>query len=106
MATTSQAMQSLLDSPAMAAPPGLEHNFINPPNLRTEFYVDVTICFIVSVVAVGIHMWTKVRLIRKVNIEDCKNLSPASLVFFLNKALTEYKTSVSWHLYVIIDPHP
>lgn len=73
MATTSQAMQSLLDSPAMAAPPGLEHNFAHPPSLKTDYYVDLTSCFIVSVVAVGIRMWTKILLIKKVNIEDCKN---------------------------------
>ena len=73
MAPTSQAIQSLLDLPAMAAPPGLKHNFVNPPTLRTEFYVDLTVCLIVSVVAVCIRMWTKARLIRKVNIEDCKD---------------------------------
>lgn len=73
MATTSSEMQNLLDSPAMAAPPGLKHNFVNPPSLNTVLCVDFSVCFIVSAVAVVIRMWTKVRLIRKVEIEDCKD---------------------------------
>lgn len=40
MATISQAMQSLLDSPAMAVSPGLEHIFVHPPSEKTGYYVD------------------------------------------------------------------
>lgn len=75
MATTSQAIQKLLDAPAMAAPPGLKHNLVNPPNLDTEFYIDLNLCLIVSILAVCMRVWTKARLIRKVKIEDCKNFS-------------------------------
>lgn len=75
MATTSQAMQQLFEGPAMAVPSGLTHNFVNPPNLETEFYVDLNLCLIVSILAVCIRMWTKVCLIRKVQIEDCKDFS-------------------------------
>lgn len=64
MATTSSEMQNLLDSPAMAAPPRLKHNFV----MNTVLCVDFGVCFIVSAVAVVIRMWIKVRLIRKVEI--------------------------------------
>lgn len=85
MATTSQEMQNLLDSPAMAAPPPLMHNFVNPPNLNTVLCVDFGVCLIVSAVAVVIRMWTKVRLIRKVEIEDCKDSTFGPLRSFLER---------------------
>lgn len=93
MATISQATQKLLDTPAMPAPPGLKHNFINPPNLKTEFYVDLNLCLIIAILAVCMRIWTKVRLIRKVEIEDCKDFS-----FPLGNSrrlkANKYKTSV------------
>lgn len=57
----------------MAVPPGLKPNFVNPPTLETEFYVDLNVCLIVSILAVCIRMWTKVCFMRKVQIEDCKD---------------------------------
>lgn len=94
MATTSQAIQKLLEGPAMAVPPGLQHTFVNPSNMETEFYVDLYICLILSILAVCIRMWNKVCVIRKVEIEDCKD-SSLPLGHFRKSRADDYKTSVS-----------
>lgn len=86
MTATSQAVQKLLEEPAMAVPPGLKQNFVDPPNLETEFHVDLNVCLIVSVLAVCIRMWTKVCLIRKVQIEDCKDSSSPLSHFIFRQA--------------------
>ena len=75
MAIESMELRILLNSPAMAAPPGMQHNFVNPANLNAEGYAAVITCLAVSVLAVGIRMWTKVRLVRKVLLEDCNFIS-------------------------------
>lgn len=94
MAITSQATQKLLDIPAMPTFPGLKHNFINPPNLKIEFYVDLNLYLIIAILAVCMRVWIKVRLIRKVEIEDCKDFS---FLFSNSRRLraNKYKTSMS-----------
>lgn len=47
-ATKSPLTEDVLNSPAMAAPPGLAYNFVNPPNLDTEYYIDLLICLTIS----------------------------------------------------------
>lgn len=69
-----QLLQKALDGPAMALPPGVKPNFVNPPNLEKDFYVDLILCLTISVLVVCMRMWTKARLVRKVQIEDCKKL--------------------------------
>ncbi len=69
---TSGRIQKLLDGPASPAPPGIKHNFINPSDMKPELQIDLTICLIISTVAVFMVMWTKLRLISKFVIEDCK----------------------------------
>ncbi len=68
-------LQKMLDGPAIAAPPGTHHNFVNPASFQTESNVVVGICLAVSVLAVGMRMWTKLRLVRKVVLEDCNLIS-------------------------------
>lgn len=69
-----QLLQKALDGPAMTPPPGVKPNFVNPPNLEKEFYIDLILCLTISVLVVCMRMWTKARLVRKVQIEDCKKL--------------------------------
>lgn len=71
-----QLLQKALDGPAIVPPPGVKPNFFNPPNLEKEFYVDLILCLTISVLVVCMRMWTKARLVRKVQIEDCKKLPP------------------------------
>lgn len=77
-----QLLQKLLNGPAMAPPPGITPNFVNPPNLEKEFYIDLILCLTISVLAVCMRMWTKARVMRKVQIEDCKSMPPADALFF------------------------
>ena len=79
-ATKAQILENLLNSPALEAPPGLTHNFVNPPNLETAFYIDVVLSITISFLVVCIRIWTKARLIRKFGREDCK---PPSILFLL-----------------------
>ncbi|MCJ1347166.1 hypothetical protein MMC31_005387, partial [Peltigera leucophlebia] len=65
-----QQLQKLLNGPGMAPPPGIKPNFVNPPNLEKEFYIDLILCLTISVLVVGMRMWTKARVMRKVVIED------------------------------------
>lgn len=62
---------SFLDDPALPAPPGEHHNFVNPTNMAMASRFTFSLCLAVSVLAVGMRMWTKARLIRKVVLEDC-----------------------------------
>ena len=83
-----QLLQKALDGPAMAPPLGLKPNFVNPPNLEKEFYIDLILCLTISVLVVCMRLWTKARLMGKVQIEDCKSCAPwfpysSFLVFLL-----------------------
>lgn len=80
-----QLLQKLLNGPGMAPPPGVKPNFVNPPNLEKEFYIDLILCLTISVLVVAMRMWTKVRVMRKVMIEDCKRklTTPRFFCFFL-----------------------
>lgn len=75
MTTTSTWAQNLLNSPAMAAPSGVHSNFVNPSNFSTDAYVIVAISLTVWVGAVDMRMWTQIRLIHKVFLEDCSSFS-------------------------------
>lgn len=67
--------QTFLNNPAMIAPPGEHYNFLNPPNRNTASQGVIVSCLILSVLAVGMRMWTKTRVVRKVVWEDCKSTS-------------------------------
>ena len=73
-ATKAQLLEHKLNLPALAAPPGLTHKFVNPSNLETAYYIDVVLCMTVSSLVVCMRIWTKARLIRKFGREDCKQL--------------------------------
>jgi hypothetical protein len=72
-ATITMDLKSVLDGPAMRAPPGEHHNFVNPSNMTITGRAVFSLCLIISVFAVGMRMWTKARLIRKVVLEDCNS---------------------------------
>lgn len=78
-ATKPQLYELVLDLPALAAPPGVTPNFINPSNLQTEHYIVLVLSLVLSSLVVCMRMWTKARLIRKFGREDCKELSHAAL---------------------------
>jgi hypothetical protein len=57
--------QSLLDERAMTAPPGVSDNFVNSINMTSKGYAVITTCLVVSVLAVGMRLWKKTRLIQQ-----------------------------------------
>lgn len=62
-----------LSDPAMPAPPGMRSNFANPSDLKTEGLILIIFCLTVSTFVVSMRMWTKIRLLRKVVLEDCNS---------------------------------
>lgn len=78
-ATKSLLLEHALNLPALAVPPGLTHNFVNPSDLETEFYIVMILCLTISSLVVCMRMWTKARLIRKFGREDCKELSHSAV---------------------------
>ena len=72
MALTAAAEQAKLNGPAMAPPPGVVPNFVDPPNLRHIVILVLTLCMTFSAIAVLLRMYTKVFILRKVVFEDCR----------------------------------
>lgn len=58
----------------MFSTPEENHNFVNPADLRDGGYAVVILCLTISMLAVGVRMWTKIRLVRKVLLEDCNSV--------------------------------
>ena len=70
MQRASTELQALLDKPALAAPPGMHHNFVNPTNLTTEAQIITICCLSLSVIAVGMRVWTNTRVVRRAVLEE------------------------------------
>lgn len=80
MASTGAAVEAKLNGPAMHPPPGVEPNFVDPPNLEHIFILVLTLCVSFSAIAVFLRMYTKLFILRKVAFEDCRfqSLRPSS----------------------------
>ena len=78
-------IQNQLDGPALAPPPGVTPNFVNPPSFFTFSVVVVTLCLLFSTLAICMRMYTKLYIIRRVVLEDCK-LNRVSLTFLFGNA--------------------
>lgn len=94
MAATKSIPEQVFNLPALETPPGATPDFINPPDLTTEFYIDLVLCLTISSLAVCMRMWTKARLIQKVGREDCKEFSIRP-VKFSNYRADEFQGSAS-----------
>ena len=88
----------MLDLPALAAPPGLAHNFVNPSNMETEYYIVLILSLTISLLLVCMRMWTKAHLIQKFGREDCEELS-ISPINLMKLGADDLQGSASWHLY-------
>lgn len=73
-ATKHITLNQMLDLPALAAPLGLTHSFVNPSDKETEYYIALVLSLSISLLVVCMRMWTKAHLIRKFGREDCKKL--------------------------------
>ena len=73
-----QFRDKLLNGPALAPPPGMTSNFVNPPNLDHLTIGVFTLCMMLATLTVILRMWTKLFIIRQTALEDCM-----SSAFFL-----------------------
>jgi hypothetical protein len=64
--------EALLNGPAMQPPPGVVSNFIDPPNFKEDMVVEEIILLTLSTIAISIRLYTKLRINRQENLEDCK----------------------------------
>ena len=68
-------LQPLLNGPAHPPPPGVQSNFVDPPTLDGVILANKIICMVVGGVAVLIRLYTRVMLIKSINLEDCRSFS-------------------------------
>lgn len=85
-----QLLQKALNGPARALLPVVKPNFVNPPNLEKEFYVDLIFFLTISVLVMFMRIWTKAHLVRKVQIDDYKKLRRLFFVFHFQLALPPF----------------
>jgi hypothetical protein len=64
---------SNLEMPALAPPPGVVPNFIDPPTNRSAIFAVFITCLVIMTLAVTIRMYTKILMLKKLAIEDCKS---------------------------------
>lgn len=80
---------SILDeTPAMLPPAGQTSNFINPPDIYMISIVSSTIGLALTFVFVGIRLYTKYFLLKKLYWEDCEYSTAKDL----NGILTDRQT--------------
>lgn len=64
---------TILEGPALRPPPGVQPNFVNPPNQNSLGYALLIICFTVSTMMTGVRLYAKFASSKKLGIEDCKS---------------------------------
>lgn len=57
---------------ALEPPPGITPNFVNPVSMRKYDVLGQSMCLTVSTLLVWMRMYSKVRLIKSTEWEDCK----------------------------------
>lgn len=68
---TPAQLQKLLNGPAGTPPPHVQPNFDNPTSLHAYVIFTLVFIFTISTVAVAVRVYTKLRVIRSLVIEDC-----------------------------------
>lgn len=68
-------MVDLSKIPLAKPPPGVTSNFVNPPSLATPVIVVNVILLCLMVPVVVLRVYTRARIVRHVDWDDCK---PAS----------------------------
>ncbi|PYI00525.1 hypothetical protein BO78DRAFT_438518 [Aspergillus sclerotiicarbonarius CBS 121057] len=56
--------------PAVAPPPGLTSNFVDPPHCGTKFIVVNCVFLPLAVLALGVRTWTRLFVVRSVSWDD------------------------------------
>jgi hypothetical protein len=72
MNTQGTLRDKILNAPALAPPPGVVPNFIDPPTNRSTMLGVSTSMFLIATLAVAIRTYTKLFMIKRLALEDCK----------------------------------
>lgn len=64
---------AILNGPALAPPPGVKANFDNPDNLSHPELAVLQLS--VATVVVGLRIYTKLRVLRRMLAEDCEYIA-------------------------------
>ena len=68
--TTQETPNSIWELPALAPPEGVVPNFVDPENLAyTSLWI---VLLVIATVFVWVRMYTKIRITKKANLEDCE----------------------------------
>jgi hypothetical protein len=73
MVTLANLPGANLDMPALAPPPGVVPNFVDPPTNRTAIFGVFVTCLVIMTLAVAIRMYTKIFMLKKLAVEDCES---------------------------------
>ena len=63
------------DAPAAPPPPGIVPNFQDPPNLRAVGQFVIIFCFLLATAALIVRVYTKLFIIRRFTVSDCRFLA-------------------------------
>lgn len=74
--------EAILNGPALAPPNGLTPNFDHPPNDNPVALAAMTICLIVATIAAVLRIYSRVIVLKRVFLEDCKIEPCAWIVSF------------------------
>jgi hypothetical protein len=72
---------NLHTTPALAAPPGEKTDLVNAYSLHSHLVATASVCLVLSVLAVIGRTFTKARILKKVELEDCQSSFQRSYEF-------------------------
>ena len=64
------------NGPALAPPPGEIPNFENPPNDTKKAYVALTLCLLITAIAISVRIHFKATTTKRPSFEDRKQHVP------------------------------
>ena len=73
-----EQLEILLNSPSLKPPPGTTSNLVNPPNHVVLGYFDISICLVLSTIAIMIRMLTRIWIMHKFDLADREILASES----------------------------
>ncbi|TGJ84619.1 hypothetical protein E0Z10_g4159 [Xylaria hypoxylon] len=88
-----EALEKLMDGPALTPPPGVVPNFDNPPNWNHWGILTNILCLFITLLVIGLRAYAKIICVRKLHIED----------YLIVPALATYAGSVYCDFWMIKD---
>jgi hypothetical protein len=73
-----EQLEALLNGPALKPPPGVVPQLDNPPAYRTASTALPVVCLVVATLGLAMRLYTRIRVLRQVNLADCECFSPTA----------------------------